>query len=533
MRTILLLAVFLILPVMGSGNTFYVPDNFTTIQGAISDPSVVSGDTVIVRPNVYYETLDFLGKNITLKSEQGPIVTIIDGNRMGSVVTFNNNENQNCVLEGFTIRNGQATNGGGIYCNLCAPVIKSNSVTGSLANKGGGLYMNFSNPALVSNNFEGNFALNNGVDDGYGGGIYGKFCDANIISNTVLTNYIDYGFGCGIYLEGGSTNVKHNKIQGNVIVNNYGGGGYASHKSHSEVTGNYIMFNVSMQGGGVFCNQSNDKFVNNIVVGNMAVWGGGFWCDGNGLTLTNCTVAKNFVPSGGGGGGIFCSAGTLLKNCLLWDNSEFEQFGSPSQVVYSVIEGGWTGVGNMDTDPLCVDPTNYDYHLTKYSVCVNGGTKSGAPTLDVDADPRPHQGTVDIGADEYIGDIPLEADKFSLTASAGGKINLSLEARPSDAGRQYAIFGSVTGTAPGLLLPLGQATLRINVDIFTTAYVLPLWNTAFFKFFLGNLDGSAKAMAQFNTPPLPPTAVGITFYYAYTVGPVFDFASNPVAIQVQ
>jgi hypothetical protein len=533
MRAIVMLTVMLILPVVGSGSTFYVPDNFSTIQGALSSASVLSGDTIIVRPGLYYENIDFLGKNLKLTSEQGPIVTIIDGNRMGSVVTFDNGELQTCTLEGFTIRNGQATEGGGIYCNLVAPVIKNNSITGSIANKGGGIYMRYANPALVSNNFEGNFALNNGVEDGLGGGIYGKFSNANIISNTVLTNYIDYGFGAGIYLQGGTAMVKHNKIQGNVIYYNYGGGGYASYKSFATVSGNFIMFNVAMQGGGVFCDESGDKFANNMVFGNMAIWGGGFWCGGKELSVTNCTVTANFVPSGGGGGGIFSSSGSLVKNCVIWNNSEFEQFGSPTQVAFSVIEGGYSGMANIDADPLFVDPVNYDFHITEYSVCVNGGTKSGAPQLDIDADPRPHQGTVDIGADEYVGDLPLEADKFSIMASSGGKVNLSLEARPSDAGRQYAVFGSVTGTAPGLLLPLGQATLRCNIDVFTTSYVLPMWNTPVFKDFLGHLDGTSQAAAQFFTPPLPAAAVGITFYYAYTVGPVFDFASNPVAIQVK
>jgi hypothetical protein len=47
--------------------------------------AALSGDTVIVSLGTYFETIDFLGKNITLTSEQGPDVTIIDAHGGGSV----------------------------------------------------------------------------------------------------------------------------------------------------------------------------------------------------------------------------------------------------------------------------------------------------------------------------------------------------------------------------------------------------------------------------------------------------------------
>ena len=54
----------------------YVPDDFGTIQLAIDVSS--PGDVILVRPGTYIETIDFKGKAITVRSVEGPEVTIID-----------------------------------------------------------------------------------------------------------------------------------------------------------------------------------------------------------------------------------------------------------------------------------------------------------------------------------------------------------------------------------------------------------------------------------------------------------------------
>ena len=85
--------------------------DYTTIQAAIN--AAVSGaDTVIVAEGTYIENISFGGKNIVLMSidPNDPAVvaaTIIDGGNVNSVVTFGGTETSDCVLAGFTIRNGQ------------------------------------------------------------------------------------------------------------------------------------------------------------------------------------------------------------------------------------------------------------------------------------------------------------------------------------------------------------------------------------------------------------------------------------------
>jgi len=103
----LFVTLLILLNVLVSGSeaaTIRVPQDAPTIQEAISF-FASGGDTVLVASGTYYENIDFSFKGVTLKSEQGPEVTIIDG-RYGStsVVTMSGG-----VLSGFTITNGHTS----------------------------------------------------------------------------------------------------------------------------------------------------------------------------------------------------------------------------------------------------------------------------------------------------------------------------------------------------------------------------------------------------------------------------------------
>jgi hypothetical protein len=164
-RLLLTLTVLLCLPAIGfAQTTWYVPDDFSTIQGAISHGSVINGDTVIVRAGTYVENIDFLGKAITLQSEEGPDVTVIDGNQAGSVVKCVSGEGSNSVLDGFTIQNGDSHDGGGMYnYDSCNPTVMNCTFTGNSASNGGGM-LNYGscNPTVTNCIFSGNSANGGG-----------------------------------------------------------------------------------------------------------------------------------------------------------------------------------------------------------------------------------------------------------------------------------------------------------------------------------------------------------------------------------
>ena len=47
--------------------------------------------------------------------------------------------------------------------------------------------------------------------------------------------------------------------------------------------------------------------------------------------------------------------------------------GSTAEISYSDIQGGWQGEGNIDADPLFVDPDNADFHLQPNSPAIDAG----------------------------------------------------------------------------------------------------------------------------------------------------------------
>src|SRR5262245_43603086 len=106
-----------------AGTTWHVDDDncpgpgdgtagnpFCHVQDGID--AAGAGDIVLVRPGVYVENIDFLGKAIVVRSDGDgnpathdptPVTTVIDGNAAGSVVTMTSGEGPSSVLEGFTI----------------------------------------------------------------------------------------------------------------------------------------------------------------------------------------------------------------------------------------------------------------------------------------------------------------------------------------------------------------------------------------------------------------------------------------------
>ena len=113
----------------------------------------------------------------------------------------------------------------------------------------------------------------------------------------------------------------------------------------------------------------------------------------------------------------------MLKNCILWGNSSeiYAATGTPT-VTYSIVQGGFTGTGNLNSDPLFVSQPDYnlapttagDLHITVCSPAVNAGTNTGAPATDVFGNARPFGSTVDMGVHE------LQANSAVPTTAAAG-----------------------------------------------------------------------------------------------------------------
>lgn len=77
------------------------PADFNNIQAAIYDSN--DGDTIIVYPGLYAESINFLGKNITLKNTDPTKSHIVKNTVISGMVCFRGTEDPSCTLTGFKI----------------------------------------------------------------------------------------------------------------------------------------------------------------------------------------------------------------------------------------------------------------------------------------------------------------------------------------------------------------------------------------------------------------------------------------------
>jgi len=153
--------------------------------------------------------------------------------------------------------------------------------------------------------------------------------------------------------------------------------------------------------------------------------------------LIHCTLVGNTALDHFGG--VDPRTGTVLRNCILWENQDVDGEGESSQIgswaspiLDHCLVMGWTGQlggqGNFAARPRFVQGSRGDYHLLAASPCIDAGNASllsGLADADFEGDPRPSFHGVDIGADEFHRHLYVMGDFVP-----GGLITVKFIGRP-------------------------------------------------------------------------------------------------------
>ena len=237
-------------------------------------------------------------------------------------------------------------------------------------------------------------AITNGMTYNEGGGVY---LMGGMVQNCTVSGNSAF-IGGGIYCSGGT--VQNCTISRN-LASHYFGGGVVCYEG-GIVQNCYINENAAItDGGGLYCYGSQVK--NCIIMGNSASRSaGGVLC--NKGMIQNCTIVENSAIQYFGGG-VVCYEGGTVINSILWNNSNANVLSSRSFNYYNCIEN-WENLVNgiITNKPEFIDAAAGDYRLKSFSPCINAGTNMSWmwTATDLDGNPRITDGTVDMGAYEYL-----------------------------------------------------------------------------------------------------------------------------------
>jgi hypothetical protein len=368
--------------------TVRVPADQPTLAAGIA--AATAGDTVLVAPGTYSgpdnRDLDFAGKDLVLRSEDGALATTIDCEQAGRVLRFHTGETNGAVVDGFTIRNGKMVGfepefwGGAIICDEAAPTITRCVFEANTASIGGAIAL-LSNtgaaPAVRECTFTGNAASQQGagvVCDGVqttfvlcifsqntglvqGGAAMCIGADTQVTFNDCAFTANFAGSGGGLLARDGQVTLNDCILANNTATSS-GGGLIASNEAA-----------VTMNGC-VFHGNSVGALILRASIGHTAT-----------LVVSGCTIAAN--PSTGliADGMVTVTADNTI---IAFNEGPAVECADVNATVtlgcsdlFGNMGGDWTGCisdqaavrGNLAADPLFCNRPAHDYHLYADSRC--------------------------------------------------------------------------------------------------------------------------------------------------------------------
>jgi predicted outer membrane repeat protein len=404
----------------------------------------------------------------------------IQGSNSYHVLLCNVACDSSTIIDGFIITAGSADSYGGAYQSMGAGMLNFGTPTlinlifqGNYAIGYGGAIYNVDGAGMSLTNvrFISNMAYTQS-----GGAIYNSpannYTSSNLIISDVefLSNSAgDNGGAIAGFLM--NLSIRNGLFSGNSAYSS--GGAISAEDSSLSIEDTIFSENIAgWEGGGIY-NSDDTTLLNVKFIANTAEYGGGIY--GDSITCTNSIFSRNSANTGGGffivsngtlknismsgniadlyGGGIAYqddnSSDTLIvANSVLWGDlagsggSEIYRYSGSGiiTIYYSDIHGcggsniwqptcGTDGGGNIDGDPVYLDPSNDDLrvNIASPSPVIDAGNNSLVPA-DIKRDIDGNSRFVDILSvpDTGYGTPPLvdmgahEAFRYKLTVIKAG-----------------------------------------------------------------------------------------------------------------
>ena len=229
----------------------------------------------------------------------------------------------NTIRENTHLMNGINRTGAGIFCEQSGSLVEYNEVYNNFGRYGSGIGLHYYNGICQNNYVHHNTADGNGA-----GGIQLTYCDppCEVRNNTIVYNHSNIDGGGMFLLYGSTASVHHNVIAFNTC--GHSGAAIAFHSG------------------------SNAPVYNNTIFGNNASY--------------SYNAFYNYSSS----------SSAVFYNNIVWDVDANEIDPDFQNVTFNDVLGGYWGFGNINADPLLVDPDELDFTLQPESPCINAGDPS-------------------------------------------------------------------------------------------------------------------------------------------------------------
>jgi hypothetical protein len=427
------------------------------------------------------------------------------------------NFNSNPAVSSCTFQGNVADYGGSVYNENAQPTFTACSFQGGLAEIGHGIFSVTSAPTFTGCTFQGDGIRNRGYSYwAQGGGatisgctfhhsdpVLNEYCNA---PGVTITNCIFDGCANSVN-NYHSTLAMTNSSVINSLINTFGPGQVYNDTGDLTLTGCLIANNTNL-----WTDSNREADIRGV-----AIWSVGT------LHMTNCTVANNL--GGGIGAGLFSELNATITNCIFWNNrGMFQDNSLDDQNVYFVPNNStvsvtncdidrssvYPGVGNTNSNPLLVNPTNGDFHLQSGSPCINTGNSAAVPTdltTDLDGLARISGSSVDMGCyEKYIDTTPPVISAPTSVSATATSVNGALVTFSATA--MDNVDGPVAvscSPASGSLFPLGTTNVHCTARDAagnTSAADFPVSVTYSWSGFLQpiNADGSSVFKAGSTVP---------------------------------